>query len=260
MTNQHLFKFFLISAILAPGAMGFVVSPLTTTFQAPPLTALQAKKKKGQQAGKGFGKEPPKPAPSSGSNSNPANEMATTTTAPTSGGSFLQSVEGGGSDAIPTIEAVAASSSDPALPPEERAKKVLREQYGMRTLQEQRTEDSIQENRRKLDELKKLAEKGEDFDIMAMVPAPILKGIDTFLKLGVGVCTILFVTAGLGITLEAWSKTSNSPLPDNIDDFIVNVVEPNFTYGLFVLLGFCVGLGGFLCLHLSSGSATYKEE
>lgn len=266
MTNQQLCQLFLISAVLATGAMGFTVTPQTRTFQpAAPfsLTSLEAKKKKGKSSGQGFGKEPPAPAPTSTTtNNNPMDGSATTATTTAPGaGDFLQSVEGGGSDAIPTIEPTSPSpSAESSLPPEERAQKLLREQYGMRTMAEQKMEDQIQANRRRLDELKKMADTDQDLDIMAMVPAPILKGIDAFLKLGVGVCTVAFVAAGFGIALEAWSITSGNPLPENIDNFIVNTVEPNFTPGLLVLLGFSVSLGAFAALQLSSGSATYKEE
>lgn len=264
MTNQYNFcKLLLISAIIgAPSAMGFVVSPQTKALFQPSssfTTALQAKKK-GNKAGKGFGKEAPAPPPTS-SNSYSSDPYATQTkSAPSTG---LQSVESGGSGAIPTIDSMASSSasaSDSSIPAEERAGKVLREKYGLRTMAEQRTEDSLRENRERMDELKRLADKGEDFDIMAIVPPPILKGIDSFLKVGLGICTILFVSAGVAITAEAWSKASNSPLPDNIDSFIVTIVEPNFTYGLLVLLAFSVSLGGFAALQLSSGSAAYKEE
>lgn len=264
MTHQKICKLFFVSAVLATGAMGFTVTPQTrTTAPSSFNTALQAKKKKGKKAGQGFGKEPPAPTSTTSNNSNKpiGDQMTTTTTAPGDAGSFLQSVEGGGSDAIPTVEPVAASSSsDSALPPEERAKKLLREQYGMRTMAEQKMEDQLQSNRARLDELKKMADSDQDLDIMKMVPAPILRGVDTFLKVGVGVCTVLFVAAGFSIALEAWSVTSGNPLPENIDNFIVNTVEPNFTPGLAVLLGFSVSLGAFAALQLSSGSATYKEE
>lgn len=219
------------------------------------IAALEAKKSKQKGAAKGFGKAPETPAPVS----KPSDEPISTTTASESSTqqdapipSFLQSVETGGSSSIPTM--------DQSIPAEERAKKLLRDQYGLRTLEEQRMEDNIVEQRQKIEKLKQKAETGEDFDIMAMLPAPLLKGIDTFLKLGVFVCTVLFVTAGIGITAEAWSKTSGNPLPDNIDTFIVDVVEPNFTPGLLVLLGFSVSLGGFAALQLGSASSQYKEE
>lgn len=259
MAEKRLRNLLVISAILAPQALGFVVAPQSILTQS--TTALQAKKKKGKRGGKGFGKAPPAPARSD--NKPNDNDVMTTTPSPASTASeepsFLQSVESGGSDSIPTVEK-ASSSSEPELPPQERAKKLLREQYGLRTLEEQRMEDNRQEQRKKIEDLKRMADKGDDIDIMAMLPAPLLKGIDTFLKLGVGICTVLFVTAGLGITAEAWSKTSGNPLPQDIDDFIVNVVEPNFTVGLFVLLGFSVSLGGFAALQLGSSSSQYKEE
>jgi hypothetical protein len=95
---------------------------------------------------------------------------------------------------------------------------------------------------------------------MNMLPPSVLVGIDRFLKAGLFTCGTLFILAGLFITAEAWSKASNQPLPTNLDNFIVDIVEPNFTPGLLVLLGFSVSLGAFAALQLSSSSSQYKEE
>lgn len=246
----------LLAAVVAPFSSGFVVSPQTRALPSS-LVQLQAKKKKGKRGGKGFAKEDSKPAaPSTINNDNEPNDNAPTmNNSPSAETPFLQSVEQGGSTSIPRME-----KSDSDLPPEERAKKLLRDQYGLRTLEEQRMEDKIQERKKKLEEMKATAEKEEDFDIMSMLPAPLIKGIDAFLKLGVGVCTVLFVLAGMGITLEAWSKATENPLPEDVDNFIATVVEPNFTPGLLVLLAFSVSLGGFAALQLSSSAATYKEK
>lgn len=253
-------NFLLVSALLlAPTATGFLSSPRARVIE-PKLAALNAKKKK-TRGGAGFGKPPPAPP-------QPASEgtdvAATTTRSPTAPSTpdsspFLQSVEAGGSKSIPTMEKVVM---DPGLSAEERAQQVLRQQYGMRTPQEQAMENKLREQKQRVEELKRQAaqEEEDSFDIMAVLPAPLLKGIDTFLKLGVAVCTVLFVSAGMGITVEAWSKASDNPLPENIDTFIVQTIEPNFTPGLLVLLAFSVSLGGFSALQLSSGSAQYKEE
>jgi hypothetical protein len=56
------------------------------------------------------------------------------------------------------------------------------------------------------------------------------------------------------------SKATASPLPEDIDKFIVNIVEPNFTPGLLVLLGFSVSLGAFATMQMASAGSTYKEE
>ncbi|CAB9521068.1 expressed unknown protein [Seminavis robusta] len=259
MTRIVLGRVLLLSTALlaAESAFGFVANPrVVSHVSSSPslLSPLHAKKKKGKKGAKGFGKTA-EPAVAVEPTTISSDDSTST---PLEGSSpFLQSVEQGGSSSIPTVE---VASSEPELPPEERAKKLLREQYGLRSLEEQRMADSINDQRQRMDELKKMAEKEDDIDIMAMLPAPLLKGIDTFLKLGVAICTTLFVTAGMGITAEAWSKTSGSPLPDNIDAFIVDVVEPNFTTGLLVLLGFSVSLGGFAALQLTSASSQYKEE
>lgn len=165
---------------------------------------------------------------------------------------------------IPVVETTKLTQNDEGSTPEERAKALLRNKYGMKTLEEQKMDakqfEAYQEQQKKLAEWKKMAVKGKDFDIMSIIPAPILIAIDRFLKLGTAVCTISFVLAGGFITIEAWSKVSDSPLPDNLDNFIVNTVEPAFTPGLFVLLGFSVSLGAFAALQLGSQGSTYKEE
>ena len=226
------------------------------------LVALQAKKKKkGNKKPQGFSKAPPvedKPKPKRESPS------SSTQAAGTGDDTFLTSVEGG-SNAVPTIDTTMQPKViDESIPVEERTSKILREQYGMRTMEEQQAElrrkEQIDEQRKKLNEWKKLADQGEDFDIMQILPPPVLKGIDAFLKVGLGITGVLFILAGLGITAEAWSKTAENPLPENIDTFIVETIEPNFTNGLFVLLGFSVSLGVFSALQLSSASSTYREE
>lgn len=167
---------------------------------------------------------------------------------------MLKSIDGG-STSVPQV--------DPSIPVEERTKSILRDQYGLRTLEEQqeaqRKQEAIKEQRKKLQEWKKLADEGQDFDIMQILPAPLLIGIDRFLKVGVSICTVLFVLAGVLITVEAYSKTTGTTLPEDLDNFIVNIVEPNFTPGLGVLLGFSVSLGAFAAAQLSSASSNYRE-
>ena len=236
-------------------ANGFLTRPTSTTrCFVPNRTTLEAKKSKGSR-GKGFGSTDTPESPSSATTPTELGTPEPETQATLQSSAFLQSVEKGGSDAIPVQE---------DLPPEERTKQILREKYGLKTLEEQQLDakqlQQLKEQRRKVNEWKKKAETGEDFDLIAMVPAPLLKGIDLFLKLGVAITGLAFIAAGLGITVEAWSKTSGDPLPENIDNFIANVVEPNFTTGLFVLLGFSVSLGFFAALQLGSAGAQYKEK
>lgn len=238
--------------LLAEVTTGFV---LPRSSQQPfPSFALQAKKQKGKATGKGFGKV------EEGDTSPQA--AATIDSSTSSGaGSALKSVEGG-SNAIPTAQAFL--QVDENVPVEERTASILRDAYGLRTRDEQDAEAKRQkadkDQKKKLAEWKKQADLGRDFDIMAILPGPVLIGIDYFLKAGTAICTLLFVLAGVGITFEAWSKASNSPLPPDIDAFIVNIVEPNFTPGLLVLLGFSVSLGGYAALQLSSASSTYRED
>lgn len=235
-------------------------SPLSTTL--PSTSALFAKKKK-NTAGKGFGKESekPKPAASKSDNQDLFNIEARATAQQQS--SAFTSVEGG-LETIPTMSTeqapVAASSGNI----EDRTGSILREKYGLRTREEQEAAEAKKKQRedqqKQLAQWKQLADEGEDFDLLQIIPDPILVFIDKFLKIGVAVCTILFVLAGLAITVEAGSKATENPLPPEVDAFISNVVEPNFTPGLGVLLSFSVGLGLFASLQLNSAASTYRED
>eukprot|EP00525_Craspedostauros_australis_P010102 CAMPEP_0198122816 /NCGR_PEP_ID=MMETSP1442-20131203/35879_1 /TAXON_ID= /ORGANISM="Craspedostauros australis, Strain CCMP3328" /LENGTH=280 /DNA_ID=CAMNT_0043781903 /DNA_START=65 /DNA_END=907 /DNA_ORIENTATION=- len=272
------------TSMMGIAAIVLMASAMTSAFQTTSLAfsgrvstssspmagsiALYAKKKgKKRRASKGFSQEAPAPQKTKSDAASPA---ATTTTTPASGmqqqqqptsamssqgTDFLTSVQGGSAEK-PTI--------DPSLPVEERTKQILRKGYGLRTMEEQQEEkrraEKAKEERKKLAQWKRMADKGEDFDIMTTVPPQLLIFIDRFLKIGLAICTVLFVSAGGAITVEAWSKATDSPLPENIDSFIVGIVEPNFTYGLLVLLGFSISLGAFAAAQLASAGSTYRED
>lgn len=158
---------------------------------------------------------------------------------------------------------------DPNLSPEDRSKQILRRQYGMKTAAETETDllkakrekeraREVKKQKKRLTQYRDM--KDEEFDLFKIVPAPILKGVDFFLKSGTAVVTVLFILAGAGITVEAWAAATGNMLPEDVDNFIVNIVEPNFTPGLFVLLGFSVSLGLFASAQLGSGSSVYSED
>lgn len=242
MTRMFIAAFFLLLA----SCKGFQ-GPVSSIK--PSVTHLLAKKKGVQTAnssGQGFGAAP----------STVPKKDSDTRMSPDG----LQSIESGGSNAIPTFVQSKAPAVDPSLPVGERTKKILADTYGLRTLEEQRREEKLQEQRLKFERLKQEAEKNEDFDVLSALPAPLILGIDRFLKIGLTICVLLFVAGGVGITAEAWSVASGSPLPENIDSFIVKVIEPNFTPGLLVLLGFSVSLGLFASAQLGSSSSVYSED
>lgn len=226
------------------------ISPLSTN---PTLstTLLEAKKKKGTSSGKGFGKasETKTPPPKNVITEDPTDEQP-------AGG--LSSIE------IPTSDSFARPKLDldPNLSEDERNKEILKQQFGLRSFEDRQGDikaaEKRAEQRSRMKQIKQM--KDEEFDILMIIPPPILRAIDFFLKTGLAITTVLFILAGFGITAEAWSVATNNQLPDGADEFIVNVIEPNFTPGLFVLLGFSVSLGVFATAQLGSGSSTYKEQ
>lgn len=223
-------------------------------------TSLKAKRSKS----KGFGKQQVETTSSSSSSSSKSkpsvakddgdDDTAATSTAP-------ETRQSNKDQAKPFLQSV---DEDESTDPEERAKALLREKYGMKTLAEQQLDakqlEARKEQQQKLADWKARAERGEDFDIMSVLPGPVLSALFNFLKIGTAMCTVVFVSAGVLITVEAGSKALESPLPETVDSFIVSTVEPNFTPGLFVLLAFSVSLGIFAALQLGSQGSTYKED
>ena len=138
---------------------------------------------------------------------------------------------------------------DENMTPDERQEKILREQFGLKRPGE--TKDGTQKG----------AERNEDKDIFQLLPRGVLIAFDQFLKAGLSLSTLAFVGAGVAITLEAWANASgdSSFLPDDLDQFVVNVIEPNFTPGLLVLLGFSITLGVFTIASGGSEGSQYKE-
>jgi hypothetical protein len=242
------------------------------------LLAKKNKTRKAQES-KGFGKvqEATSAVPTKSSTVSSSSTATTTTTATPASTSmesssspnpFLQSVPGG-SDSVPVMEVPKESTtSNQQLPPEERTKQILREKYGLRSLEEQQFDakqlELRKEQAKKVQEWKKKVTTGGgdggDVDIIAMIPGPVLIGLDRFLKAGIAIVGTSFIASGLGITVEAWSKASGQALPDNVENFIVTVIEPNFTTQLLVLLSFSISLGVLAAAQLGSAGAQNREK
>jgi hypothetical protein len=179
---------------------------------------------------------------------------------------------------LQSIDSSPSSPSSPAtadidvdlegLSPEERSRAILRSKFGLKSYEEQQADlgdyrlvVDAEEKRKRRDGLRNVeAMWPEDRDLLAVLPAPVVRGVDAFLKLGLGVSTVLFVVAGIFITVEAGSKATGRPMPDGLEAWIVDVVEPNFTPGLGVLLAFSVSLGLFSVSLGGSAASTYRED
>ena len=152
--------------------------------------------------------------------------------------------------------------------PDERSRSILRSKFGLKSYEEQQADlgdyralanaENKVKTRNKLRNIESLWP--EDRDLLAVLPPSVIRGIDTILKFGLGLSTVLFILAGICITIEAGSKATGYPLPDGLEIWIVNVVEPNFTPGLGILLAFSVSLGIFSVSLGGSASSTYREK
>lgn len=217
-----------------------------------PAKKKNNKKKKGGSSGQGFGKQQSKDENSIIEEDAIDNSDSST---------LLQSIEEPQQFYNnPTATNTNQGTEESIATTAERTKQILQEQYGLRSYEQRQDNMKEKKQDKKVQQLVQQAKKEEDIDLFSLIPAPLIKIIDSFLKVGLGLSTSLFVAAGIGITLEAYAASSGKPLPENIDNFISNVIEPNFTIGLLVLLGFSISLGVFSLGQLGSKGSVYRED
>jgi hypothetical protein len=260
-TSIKAFQLSIGPAVRTPSNSVLNIKPYIFASVSRAQTQLHAKKSKRKlRESRGFGNQAPvmEGAPTTPTEPGAAPTGPRLSEPSSAESTLLQSVTGGvSSDGR-------VKDDEDAIPPEERAARILREKYGMKTLDEQQVDLkqqlAIQNRKKQFSDWKKKVEGDEHFDVMSILPAPLLKGIDGFLKVGVAVAGVLFILSGIGITLEAWSKTTGSSIDPALDKFIVETIEPNFTTGLLILLGFSVSLGLFAAAQLGSAGAQYKED
>jgi len=232
----------------------------TSSLIALPAKKKSSKNKKSSSSGQGFGKQQQ-------SKNDNLSTIEEETTENNNDPTLLQSIEPQQSSPFLSVNAPAETTSsnqdteESIASTEGRTKQILQDQYGLRTYEQRQDNMKAKDQEKKFQKLVKQAKKEEeDIDLFSLIPPPLIKIIDGFLKVGLGVSTLLFVAAGIGITLEAYSASSGNPLPENIDNYITNVIEPNFTIGLLVLLGFSVSLGVFSLGQLGSKGSVYRED
>ena len=237
------------------------VCPTDSTWRTTTTTQLSAKKKKKSRssAGEGFGKTAAVSESSSKISGATINEEDDSNIP-----RVLQSID----SAEPTSVSGGDLDIDPNLSDEARSKAILRQKFGLKSFEEQQADlgdyRAIQEaeakaaQREKLRNIEKLWP--EDKDFFAMLPPSVVRGVDTFLKTGLGLSTVAFITAGILITIEAGSKATGYEMPAGLEEFVVNIVEPNFTPGLGVLLLFSIFLGVFTISLGGTSASSYRER
>jgi hypothetical protein len=248
-TNMKLLP--LILPLLSFNPSAAFVAPVPSR----PITSLRAKSTSGQ----GFGK----------STSKTVDESAVADDAPRGLQSISVDDSSPATNSFQTTNDLDSSDDDSSsMTPEQRSKSILRNKYSLISYEEQRAmegdERALVDSQKKQIQREKLRniEKlwPENADVFEVLPPSLLKGIDTALKVGLGACTLLFMLSGVFITIEAGSKATGNALPEGLDGWIVNVVEPNFTPLLGVLLGFSVSLGLFSAGMLGSKGSVYRED
>lgn len=158
---------------------------------------------------------------------------------------------------------------DPNLSPEEKSQAILRSKFGFKSYEEQQADIGdyralldADEKKKKRDKLRNIEQLWPEDkpDILSVLPPALIKGVDTFLKVGLGICTVAFLAAGVLITIEAGAKATEGELPSGLEAFVLDVVQPYFTPGLGVLLAFSVSLGLFSVALGGSAASSYRED
>eukprot|EP00612_Vaucheria_litorea_P005544 CAMPEP_0171462890 /NCGR_PEP_ID=MMETSP0945-20130129/6760_1 /TAXON_ID=109269 /ORGANISM="Vaucheria litorea, Strain CCMP2940" /LENGTH=193 /DNA_ID=CAMNT_0011989533 /DNA_START=108 /DNA_END=689 /DNA_ORIENTATION=+ len=101
--------------------------------------------------------------------------------------------------------------------------------------------------------------KESNFNVLDSIPTEMQGNIEKFLSLGAAVCLLFFISCGISLGFEAYAVASKNPMPKNIDNIVVNYLEPAFTPSLFVLLAFSSLLGVFKVSQLGKSGVNYKE-
>ena len=227
----------------------------TTTI----LSAKKTKKKRGSSSGEGFGTST---TSTTTKRSNNNDNAVLSTYEDTASSMPLQSIN------TQQQSQQTKELNLEGLSPEERSQTILKEKFGLKSYEEQQADlgdyralNDAEDKKKKRTILRNLDTAWpENKGFVDILPPSLIKGIDSTLKLGLGGCTVLFVLAGVLITIEAGSKAGVYEIPIGLEEFVVNVVQPNFTPGLGVLLGFSITLGIFSIGIGSSASSTYRED
>ena len=137
-----------------------------------------------------------------------------------------------------------APPPDPSLPRKDRIDAVLRgaglSQSDARGQQMQQTPDSP---------LSRIPEKGQEL-------------LERFFGAGALLFGGIFVTSGIGISIEALCKVTGNPLPVWLDEVLVQYIEPALTPSILILFAFSISLGLLKQLQMTAGSmgVLYQED
>lgn len=86
--------------------------------------------------------------------------------------------------------------------------------------------------------------------------------LERFFGAGAVATGVVFLLSGISVSGEALCKVLDYPLPQAVDDALVNVVEPILTPSLFTLFGFSISLGLLKQLQFNdeASGVLYRED
>lgn len=96
--------------------------------------------------------------------------------------------------------------------------------------------------------------------IFDLIPAEVQLGLERFFIVGFTLCLLFLVAVGLSIATEAYFKATTGELPQELDNFIVQNMQPYLTPSLVGTFGFSVCLGVLKIGQMGQESVLYKED
>lgn len=112
------------------------------------------------------------------------------------------------------------------------------------------------------EQMRAAAGAGGNPDPLSRIPKKGQELLERFFGGGAIIFGSTFLLVGISISVEALCKVLNKPLPVQLDEIIVQYVEPMLTPSILILFGFSISLGLLKQLQLGSGTAgvLYTEE
>uniref|UniRef100_A0A6S9L345 Uncharacterized protein n=1 Tax=Heterosigma akashiwo TaxID=2829 RepID=A0A6S9L345_HETAK len=101
----------------------------------------------------------------------------------------------------------------------------------------------------------------ERYYIIDFIPIPVQNVIENGLIVGLSALLLFFLLGGIGIGASGVAVITNNPLPEGLERFIADTLEPSFTPTLLVFFVLSSTLGVFKSLQFESRSdVQYREE
>ncbi|CAM9658507.1 unnamed protein product [Ascophyllum nodosum] len=100
----------------------------------------------------------------------------------------------------------------------------------------------------------------ENSSVLDVVPEETQILIERFLIGGFGLCLLVLIGCGIAIAAEAYFLSTEGKLPPDLDNFVVQTIQPSFTPSLVATFGFSSAWGLLKLGQMGQEGVVYKER